>query len=58
MSTKNSNDMERAHNIVNTLGGLKEVVVKRIKKEKGLIEQSEDNNTVILEEDNRQLFLD
>lgn len=50
----NSNDISRAMGLVNDINS--NTVIKRIKKDSGLIERKDVQDKVILAEDNRQVI--
>ena len=51
----NENNFANAQNLLNSIGGAKNV--KRIRKEAGLIERTQlENEKIILTEDNRQVL--
>lgn len=53
----NENDIVKAQELINNLNSNTNTTIKRVKKENGLIERTENNNKVILVEDNRQIIL-
>lgn len=56
MGTNNSNDMAKAANIIDSFNG-ENKNVKRVKKDRGLIERTEGKDEkIILVEDNRQVL--
>ena len=55
MGTLNSNNINKAEMIIEDLSDNNKIV-KKIKKDRGLMERSEVEQKIILEEDNRQVI--
>lgn len=52
----NMNKIDKAQELISGLNLPKNVEVKRVKRDKGLIERTDKNNKIIIVEDNRQII--
>lgn len=54
MEAMNSNSICRAESIINSMAN--GATIKRVKRDRGLMERSDSEQKIILEEDNRQVI--